>query len=103
MNEEREEKSFGELETLRDGGVESVSEGAVSEGAKSIGDWETLRDGEGWGIQEEWGGKRLKPGKEILGRYVMEKELGQGGMGVTMSPKTRDSYVHRQPVSISQQ
>ncbi|MBP5787923.1 MAG: protein kinase, partial [Kiritimatiellae bacterium] len=36
----------------------------------------------GWGILEEWGGKRWKPGEEILGRYVVEKELGQGGMGV---------------------
>ena len=28
------------------------------------------------------GNVRLRPGDEILGRYVVESELGQGGMGV---------------------
>jgi formylglycine-generating enzyme required for sulfatase activity len=48
---------------------------------KSFGSRETLRR-EGWGIIEEWEGKRWTAGEEILGRYVVEGELGQGGMGV---------------------
>ena len=69
-----EEKSFGSRETLR-----SVS--GPGEEARSFGDRETLRSGD-WGIMEEWEGKRWKAGEEILGRYVVEGELGQGGMGV---------------------
>ncbi|MBP5786464.1 MAG: hypothetical protein J6Y19_01410, partial [Kiritimatiellae bacterium] len=85
MMSEKEELSFGEMETLRS---ERGGE-AVSEGEKSFGDRDTLRDGEGWGILEEWGGKRWKPGEEILGRYIVERELGQGGWGWCTSAWTR--------------
>ena len=71
-----EEKSMGEMETLR-----TVGGGATPEEARSMGEMETLKE-DGWGIQEAWGGKRWRAGEEILGRYVVEKELGQGGMGV---------------------
>ena len=37
----------------------------------------TMRDAASVG-----GAKRFRPGDEILGRYVVESELGQGGMGV---------------------
>jgi formylglycine-generating enzyme required for sulfatase activity len=38
--------------------------------------------GTGWRTADEWGGHRWKAGEEILDRYVVEGELGQGGMGV---------------------
>ena len=95
----KEERSFGEMETLRSArGGEAVSEGtqsfgdretwrsgggeSVPEEEQSFGDRETLREGAGWGIVEEWGGKRWKAGEASLGRYVVERELGRGGMGM---------------------
>jgi serine/threonine protein kinase len=48
---------------------------AVSEGERT-----TLKPA--WKAAEERKGKRWAAGEEILGRYVVEGELGQGGMGV---------------------
>ena len=49
-------------------------------GAISIGSLQTLRDPSG--VTPPGGAKRFRAGDEILGRYVVESELGQGGMGV---------------------
>ena len=56
-------------------------EDAVARGELSVGEALT-RDHPAWRTQEEWQGRRWKPGEAILGRYVVEGELGQGGMGV---------------------
>ena len=44
---------------------------------KTINTEVTMRD-----VAPVGGAKRFRPGDEILGRYVIESELGQGGMGV---------------------
>ena len=91
--EERDESadSFGERGTMRLDGPRGGREGSGGEPrtggvrpdgldeAESFGESKTLS---GWRTQEEWQGKRWQAGEEILGRYVVEGELGQGGMGV---------------------
>ena len=51
----------------------------------TIGDENTLGGGNtatSVSVPPSGGVRRFKPGDEILGRYVVESELGQGGMGV---------------------
>jgi formylglycine-generating enzyme required for sulfatase activity len=73
---EMEAKSIGERETQGQGRE-------AGNGAVSFGERETWRgEGNGLDVAREWVGKRWKEGEEILGRYVVEGELGQGGMGV---------------------
>ena len=94
-----EPPSIGDLPTMG----ESPDGKRQSEEPLSIGDWPTLgemmapkreaaelpsigslpTEGE-WAIRDDqrFHSRRWQPGEEILGRYVVEKELGQGGMGV---------------------
>jgi formylglycine-generating enzyme required for sulfatase activity len=85
--DEQGEESLGEKETLRvpwmPEEARRLEEQAVREAAGealSLGERVTVRPE--WRTQEEWQGRRWKAGEEILGRYVVEGELGQGGMGV---------------------
>ncbi len=83
---ENEEKSFGELPTLgRTEEAESAGTPRQGPSWSSLGlsEAETLKPPEGIvddGRTDE--ARKWKSGKIILNRYVVERELGQGGMGV---------------------
>lgn len=78
-------ESFGELRTVgRSGGTrrEVASEAEARNQEGTIGNFTTR-----WpdGILDDGrtdGRRSWKTGEEILGRYVVERELGQGGMEV---------------------
>ena len=83
---ENEEKSFGELPTLgRTEEAESAGTPRQGPSWSSLGlsEAETLKPPEGIvddGRTDE--ARKWKSGEIILNRYVVERELGQGGMGV---------------------
>ena len=56
--------------------VRKMAENDSAVGGGSIGDGPTMPP------NLSHGGSRFAAGKVILGRYVVESELGQGGMGV---------------------
>jgi formylglycine-generating enzyme required for sulfatase activity len=56
-----------------------MDDGRELEEALSIGEMPTMG---ARAAEEGWTGRRWKAGERILGRYEVEKELGQGGMGV---------------------
>ena len=85
-----QDESIGEIPTLGPGGIvdkgrkDSVraQQEPVWNPDESIGELTTLKPK---GIVDDGrtdGARRWKVGEEILGRYVVERELGQGGMGV---------------------
>ena len=103
-----EEPGFGERTTRRGGadelrGLQDAAEAAererasreraalevaVARGEVSAGSLPT-QDHPVWRTQEEWQGKRWQKGEAILGRYVVEGELGKGGWGSCARAGTR--------------
>lgn len=79
MNDSRNDETIGGFKTVANHhAAEPVPRPAEP---ATIGGMPTR---EKWSISDDkrFHSHRWKPGEEILGRYVVEKELGQGGMGV---------------------
>ena len=87
MKENESVKSFGELPTLGHEETRKADPRSAAEGpswtALGLSEAETRQPPEG--IRDDGrtdAARRWKPGDVILDRYVVEGELGQGGMGV---------------------